>query len=248
VGAAFSGGVDSSANVTAMCQLSGAGLDLHTFSYIADDPASARNAGCSSSRATGSRAHRRDRAARAALTGPPHRDPGRAVRRHEYLCAVPRLPARPRSRDQGDARRPRADELFAGYATTFLTVSPAFASAATSPPLAVGAPRACPRSRRHAARAVATRPRDAAQGCAPTHQPARARMARRAVGSVTRYQPRRPGAHAQRKPRQYRLDTVHRYGTAPLRGLQPMVSSVESRVPFLTPALAEFGARCRTRP
>jgi asparagine synthase (glutamine-hydrolysing) len=39
VGAAFSGGVDSSANVTAMRFLSGPGLELHTFSYLADDPA-----------------------------------------------------------------------------------------------------------------------------------------------------------------------------------------------------------------
>jgi asparagine synthase (glutamine-hydrolysing) len=39
VGAAFSGGVDSSANVTAMRFLSGAELRLHTFSYVADDPA-----------------------------------------------------------------------------------------------------------------------------------------------------------------------------------------------------------------
>ncbi len=38
VGAAFSGGVDSSANVTAMRHLSGPGLELHTFSYLADDP------------------------------------------------------------------------------------------------------------------------------------------------------------------------------------------------------------------
>jgi asparagine synthase (glutamine-hydrolysing) len=39
VGAAFSGGVDSSANVTAMRFLSGPELELHTFSYLADDPA-----------------------------------------------------------------------------------------------------------------------------------------------------------------------------------------------------------------
>jgi asparagine synthase (glutamine-hydrolysing) len=39
VGAAFSGGVDSSANVTAMRFISGPELDLQTFSYIADDPA-----------------------------------------------------------------------------------------------------------------------------------------------------------------------------------------------------------------
>jgi asparagine synthase (glutamine-hydrolysing) len=39
VGAAFSGGVDSSANVTAMRSLSGPELELHTFSYVADDPA-----------------------------------------------------------------------------------------------------------------------------------------------------------------------------------------------------------------
>jgi asparagine synthase (glutamine-hydrolysing) len=38
VGAAFSGGVDSSGNVTAMRSLSGGELELHTFSYIADDP------------------------------------------------------------------------------------------------------------------------------------------------------------------------------------------------------------------
>ena len=39
VGAAFSGGIDSSANVTTMRLLSGPGLELHTFSYVADDPA-----------------------------------------------------------------------------------------------------------------------------------------------------------------------------------------------------------------
>jgi asparagine synthase (glutamine-hydrolysing) len=38
VGAAFSGGVDSSGNVMAMRSLSGSDLELHTFSYIADDP------------------------------------------------------------------------------------------------------------------------------------------------------------------------------------------------------------------
>jgi asparagine synthase (glutamine-hydrolysing) len=38
VGAAFSGGVDSSGNVTAMRSLSGDGLELHTFSYIPEDP------------------------------------------------------------------------------------------------------------------------------------------------------------------------------------------------------------------
>jgi asparagine synthase (glutamine-hydrolysing) len=39
VGAAFSGGVDSSANVTAMRSLSGPDLELHTFSYLPEDPA-----------------------------------------------------------------------------------------------------------------------------------------------------------------------------------------------------------------
>jgi asparagine synthase (glutamine-hydrolysing) len=38
VGAAFSGGIDSSGNVAAMRSLSGDGLDLHTFSYIPEDP------------------------------------------------------------------------------------------------------------------------------------------------------------------------------------------------------------------
>jgi asparagine synthase (glutamine-hydrolysing) len=38
VGAAFSGGVDSSANVTAMRALSGNGLELHTFGFVPDDP------------------------------------------------------------------------------------------------------------------------------------------------------------------------------------------------------------------
>jgi asparagine synthase (glutamine-hydrolysing) len=38
VGAAFSGGVDSSGNVTAMRLLSGNSLELHTFSYIPEDP------------------------------------------------------------------------------------------------------------------------------------------------------------------------------------------------------------------
>lgn len=39
VGACLSGGIDSSAIVTAMRNLGGASLDLHTFSYIASDPA-----------------------------------------------------------------------------------------------------------------------------------------------------------------------------------------------------------------
>ena len=39
VGVAFSGGVDSSANVTAMRRLSGDGLDLRTFSFVPADPA-----------------------------------------------------------------------------------------------------------------------------------------------------------------------------------------------------------------
>jgi asparagine synthase (glutamine-hydrolysing) len=39
VGAALSGGVDSSAIVLAMRSIVGDGLDLHAFSYIADDPA-----------------------------------------------------------------------------------------------------------------------------------------------------------------------------------------------------------------
>jgi asparagine synthase (glutamine-hydrolysing) len=38
VGAAFSGGIDSSGNVAAMRSLSGDGLDLHTFSYVPEDP------------------------------------------------------------------------------------------------------------------------------------------------------------------------------------------------------------------
>jgi asparagine synthase (glutamine-hydrolysing) len=38
VGAAFSGGVDSSGNVTAMRFLSGSDLELHTFSYIPESP------------------------------------------------------------------------------------------------------------------------------------------------------------------------------------------------------------------
>jgi asparagine synthase (glutamine-hydrolysing) len=39
VGAAFSGGVDSSANVTAMRALSGNSLELHTFGFVPEDPA-----------------------------------------------------------------------------------------------------------------------------------------------------------------------------------------------------------------
>jgi len=39
VGVALSGGIDSSAIVTAMRRLQGPALDIHTFSYIADDPA-----------------------------------------------------------------------------------------------------------------------------------------------------------------------------------------------------------------
>jgi asparagine synthase (glutamine-hydrolysing) len=39
VGAAFSGGVDSSANLTAMRSLSGSDLDIHAFSYLPEDPA-----------------------------------------------------------------------------------------------------------------------------------------------------------------------------------------------------------------
>lgn len=38
VGAALSGGIDSSAIVSAMRQIQGSDLDLHTFTYLADDP------------------------------------------------------------------------------------------------------------------------------------------------------------------------------------------------------------------
>jgi asparagine synthase (glutamine-hydrolysing) len=38
VGAALSGGIDSSAIVAAMRQIQGEGLDLHAFTYLADDP------------------------------------------------------------------------------------------------------------------------------------------------------------------------------------------------------------------
>ncbi len=112
VGAAFSGGVDSSANVTAMRALSGPELDLHTFSYVADDPAVSEEQRTQPSRETSVWRTPSMRAPGSARGPRPADRRGRALRGDEHLCAVPSLPARTRGRCQGNARRPRRGRAF----------------------------------------------------------------------------------------------------------------------------------------
>jgi asparagine synthase (glutamine-hydrolysing) len=251
VGAAFSGGVDSSANVCAMRSLSGPELDLHTFSYVADDPA------VSEARWMELVARETDTVAHTVEASP-----------HELLDDLDRLieiQAEPfgstsiyaqyrvfrLARETGvkvmlDGQG--ADELFAGY-RTFLTDRVAGLLAhgrwLTAARL-VGALSTLP-----GASPSATVPRAVLGALPPTLQGSVRRVARHRAppswldGTWLRLHHvglTDPGKKVRGNLRQYRLDTIQTGLRELLRyeDRNSMASSIESRVPFLTPRLAEF--------
>ena len=109
VGAALSGGIDSSAIVAAMRAVEPR-LELHAFSYIADRARPERGTldrhRGHARRACGVAQNPRDAGGAGRRSRPPGRRAGRAVRRHEHLCPAPRLSRRPRPWHPGDAGRP----------------------------------------------------------------------------------------------------------------------------------------------
>jgi asparagine synthase (glutamine-hydrolysing) len=251
VGAAFSGGVDSSANVTAMRRLSGAALDLHTFSYVADDPALSEERWIELvTRETGAHEHT-VRASAEDLVA----DLDRLIEIQAEPFGGTSIYAQYRvfrlAREAGikvmlDGQG--ADELFAGYRSYLADrIAGLLASGRV---LSAG----------RLLRALATLP-DASPGGML------ARAAGHALPEVTQGYARRltphrltpawldtdwlrergvtltdPGRTSRGSLREYRLDTV-RTGLRELLRYEDrnsMASSIESRVPFLTPSLAEF--------
>jgi asparagine synthase (glutamine-hydrolysing) len=251
VGAAFSGGVDSSANVTAMRRLSGAGLELHTFSYVADDPALSEERWMQLvARETGAVVHTVETSPQELVA-----DLDRLIEIQAEPFGGTSIYAQYRvfrlARESGikvmlDGQG--ADELFAGYryyladrvagllaSGRLLTTARLLGALSSLPGASPGGT---------LARAVGHALPDGAQGPArrlTQHRLAPAWLDARwlrdrdiSLGD--------PGRTSNGSLRQYRLDTV-RTGLRELLRYEDrnsMASSIESRVPFLTPALAEF--------
>jgi asparagine synthase (glutamine-hydrolysing) len=251
VGAAFSGGVDSSANVTAMRRLSGPELDLHTFSYVADDPAVSEERWMRLvARETGAVAHTVEPSPQELLAdldglikiqGEPF---GGTSIYAQYR--VFRLAREAGIKVMLDGQG--ADELFAGYRHYLpdriagllargrvLTAARLLGALSTLPGASPGGV---------LARAVGHALPEAAQG--PARRLTRHRfvpawldapwLRMHGISLVD------PGRNSNGSLREYRLDTV-RTGLRELLRYEDrnsMASSIESRVPFLTPALAEF--------
>jgi asparagine synthase (glutamine-hydrolysing) len=251
VGAAFSGGVDSSANVTAMRRLSGAGLDLHTFSYVADDPALSEERWIELvARETGAHRHT------------VHASPQELLADLDRLIEIQAEPFGGTSiyaqyrvfRLAGEAGikvmldGQGADELFAGYRYYLADRIAGLLSSGRL--LTTG----------RLLRALATLP-DANPGGMLARAAGHA-LPQGAQEHARRFTPHRvvpdwlderwlrdqdvrlndPGRTSRGSLREYRLDTV-RTGLRELLRYEDrnsMASSIESRVPFLTPALAEF--------
>jgi len=251
VGAAFSGGVDSSANVTAMRRLSGEELDLHTFSYVADDPALSEERWIELV-ARETRAH------------------GHTVRAspQELLADLDRLielQAEPfggtsiyaqyrvfRLAGQAGIKvmldGQGADELFAGYryyladriagllsSGRLLATGRLLRALSTLPDANPGG---------MLARAAGHALPQAAQEHARRLTPHRLVPAWLDARWLSEHEVRLadPGRTSHGSLREYRLDTVQTGLRELLRyeDRNSMATSIESRVPFLTPALAEF--------
>jgi|tagenome__1003787_1003787.scaffolds.fasta_scaffold20989997_5 asparagine synthase (glutamine-hydrolysing) len=253
VGAAFSGGVDSSANVAAMRRLSGPGLELHTFSYLADDPALNEERWMKLvGRETGAVPHTVATSPQELLV-----DLDRLIEVQAEPFGGTSIYAQYRvfrlAREAGikvmlDGQG--ADELFAGYRYylpdriaglllrgRLVATARLLAAISTLPGTSAGG---------MLARALGHALPEAAQ------EPARRLTRHRLVpewldaqwlhGHDLRVVD--PGRTSQGNLREYRLDTV-RTGLRELLRYEDrnsMASSIESRVPFLTPALAEFAA------
>jgi asparagine synthase (glutamine-hydrolysing) len=253
VGAAFSGGVDSSANVSAMRFLSGPDLDLHTFSYVADDRAVNEERWMQLvARETGVVAHTVEVSPQDLLD-----DLDRLIDVQAEPFGSTSIYAQYRvfrlAREAGikvmlDGQG--ADELFAGYRTYLadrmagLLVHGRWITAARLTAALWSLPEASPSS---------TLSRAIVGVLPPTLQTSALRLARRRLvpswldgASLSHHEVvlTDPGKTARGNLRQYRLDTVHAGLPELLRyeDRNSMASSIESRVPFLTPRLAEFAA------
>jgi asparagine synthase (glutamine-hydrolysing) len=251
VGAAFSGGIDSSANVAAMRHLSGDGLDLHTFSYVADDPALNEERWMQLVvRETGALSHTVEPSPQELVS-----DLDRLIEIQAEPFAGTSMYAQYRvfrlARESGikvmlDGQG--ADELFAGYRNyladriagllsqrRLLTTARLLNSLRSLPGaspvgmLARAAGHALPQALESPARRLAGQrlvPPWLDQDWLAGHDVVLADPGRTANGNL----------------REYRLDTV-RTGLRELLRYEDrnsMASSIESRVPFLTAALAEF--------
>jgi asparagine synthase (glutamine-hydrolysing) len=252
VGAAFSGGVDSSANVTAMRRLS-PDVELQTFSYVADDPTVNEERWVRLvAREAGIVAYTVEASPQELLA-----DLDRLIEIQAEPFGGTSIYAQYRvfrlARETGikvmlDGQG--ADELFAGYRTYLpyriggLLASGRLLAAVRLLGALSSLPGASPGGM--LARAVGHSLPDAAQGHA--RRLTRHRLAPEwldpdwlhAHGIRVGDPGRTPGASL----RDYRLDTV-RTGLRELLRYEDrnsMAHSIESRVPFLTPALAEFAA------
>ena len=251
VGAAFSGGVDSSANVTAMRHLSGAELDLHTFSYVADDPAVNEERWMRLvARETGAVPHKVEVSPRELLA-----DLDRLIEiqaepfggtsiyaQYRVFGLAGKAGIKVMLDGQG------ADELFAGYRyyladrVAGLLSSGRVLGAARLLREVASLPGASPGG--VFARAVGHALPTAAQGKArrlTRHRLVPAWLEERWLREHN-VSLSDPGRTTHGNLRDYRLDTV-RTGLRELLRYEDrnsMAFSIESRVPFLTPALAEF--------
>jgi asparagine synthase (glutamine-hydrolysing) len=253
VGAAFSGGVDSSANVTAMRRLSAPDFELHTFSYVADDPVLSEQKWMQLvARETGVVAHLVEASPQELL-----HDLDRLIEIQAEPFGGTSIYAQyrvfRRAREAGikvmlDGQG--ADELFAGYrhylpdrlagllakgrlmsAARLLTALSSLPEANPSGTLARTLGHSLPEAVQGSARRL-TRYRLVPEWLDEEW------LAQRDVRLTD------PGRTTYGSLARYRIDTV-RNGLRELLRYEDrnsMAASIESRVPFLTPALAEFAA------
>jgi asparagine synthase (glutamine-hydrolysing) len=262
VGAAFSGGVDSSANVTAMRSLSGDALELHTFSYLAEDPALNEERWISLvAEEIGAVVH---------TVTPGFQDLQADLDRLIDVQAEPfgsttiyaqyrvfQLAHAAGIKVMLDGQGP--DEMFAGYRSYLparlagLLFSGRFLAAARFVAALSSLPGGSPA---HATKQVLRGTSAVIKGSLPEaiRTPARRLRQRKTLpdwldgGWLAAHDVVIPGPHqtvvGRRVLRDQLLDSVHSSLRTLLRyeDRNSMASSIESRVPFVTPALAEFAA------